>query len=95
MSCGVRHRCGSDLALLWLWYRLVAIAPIQPLAWELPYTEGATLKKSQKKKNQLILRCLLPGVFQLLERADQEPSCSGWEWFLHFSLSLSLQKGSS
>ena len=61
----------------------------------LQHMESATLKKSQKKKNQLILRCLLPGVFQLLERADQEPSCSGWEWFLHFSLSLSLQKGSS
>ena len=27
-SCGVGHRCGSDLALLWLWYRLAAAAPI-------------------------------------------------------------------
>ena len=37
----------GDLAsLLWLWCRLVAIAPIQPLAWELPYE---ALKR--KKKN--------------------------------------------
>ena len=28
---------------------MVAEAPIQPLAWELPYVAGATLKK--KKKN--------------------------------------------
>ena len=37
MSYGVGCRCGSDLALLWLWYRLAAAAPIRPLAWELPY----------------------------------------------------------
>ena len=27
-SCGVGHRCGSNLALLWLWYRLAATALI-------------------------------------------------------------------
>ena len=31
------HRCGSGLVLLWLWCRLAATAPVQPLAWELPY----------------------------------------------------------
>ena len=30
-----------DLALLRPWYRPTAIVPIQPLAWELPYTLGA------------------------------------------------------
>ena len=45
MSCGVGHRCGLDLALLWLWCRLAATAPIQPLAWELPYATGAALKR--------------------------------------------------
>ena len=39
-SCGVGQRCGSDLALLWLWCRLAAAAPIKPLAWELPYAVG-------------------------------------------------------
>ena len=33
---GVGSRCGSDLALLWLWYRPVAVALIRPLAWEPP-----------------------------------------------------------
>ena len=28
MSCSIGHGCGSDLALLWLWHRLVAMAPI-------------------------------------------------------------------
>ena len=35
MSYGVGYRRGSNLVLLWLWYRLAAVAPIQPLAWEL------------------------------------------------------------
>jgi len=30
-----------DPALLWLWRRPVATAPIQPLAWEPPYAAGA------------------------------------------------------
>ena len=32
----------------WLGCRLAAVAPSQPLAWELPYTMGAVVKK---KKN--------------------------------------------
>ena len=46
MSCGVGCRLGSDPALLWLWCRLAAVAPIRPLAWELPCTAGAALKKA-------------------------------------------------
>ena len=26
--CGIGHRRGSDSALLWLWHRLAAVAPI-------------------------------------------------------------------
>ena len=32
MNCGVGHRRGLDLALLWLWCRPTAAALIQPLA---------------------------------------------------------------
>ena len=53
MSCGVGHRCGSDLALLWLWCRPAAAAPIQPLAWELPYAVGVDLKSKQTNKKLL------------------------------------------
>ena len=58
---GLRIRCchklwcrsktgGSDPELLWLWCRLVATAPIQPLAWEPPYATGAALKKAINKQ---------------------------------------------
>ena len=52
MSCGVGSRQGSDPALLWLWHRLAAIAPIQPLAWEPPYAVGETLKRQKKDKKK-------------------------------------------
>ena len=45
MSWGVGHRCGSDLAWLWLWCRLAATALIRPLAWELLYAMGVALKR--------------------------------------------------
>ena len=44
MSCGVGHRHSWVLALLWLWYRPAATAPI-PLVWEPPYATGTALKK--------------------------------------------------
>ena len=57
MSCDVGCRRGSDPALLWLWRRPVATAPIQPLAWEPPYAVGAAQeiakKKTKKKKKRL------------------------------------------
>ena len=55
MSCGVGHRSGSDLALLLLWCRPAATAPIWPLAWEPPYATGVALEKTERtneKKNQ-------------------------------------------
>ena len=30
LSCGVGHKCSSDLVLLWLWSRRIATSPIQP-----------------------------------------------------------------
>ena len=47
MSCGVGCRCGSDLALFWLWRRPVATGPVGPLAWEPPYATGTKKKKSK------------------------------------------------
>jgi len=43
-SCGVGRRCGLDPALLWLWCRLAAAAPIRPLAWEPPCAMGGEKK---------------------------------------------------
>jgi len=47
VSCGVGGRRGWDLALL-----RQLTAPIQPLAWELPYAMGEALKKTKKKKKR-------------------------------------------
>ena len=43
-----RSQTCSDPALPWLWRRLAAAAPIQPLAWELPYASSAALKRPKK-----------------------------------------------
>ena len=58
MSCGVGHRRGLDLALLWLWYRLAATALIRPLAWEPSHAMGAALKRQKKKKQKNNKNCL-------------------------------------
>ena len=50
MSCGVGRRCGSDPALLWLWCRPAAAAPIRPIAWEPPCASGVALKRPEIKK---------------------------------------------
>ena len=52
MSCGVAHRCGSDLAWLWLWLLPAAVALIQPLPWEFPYAAGAALKRLNKQRKK-------------------------------------------
>ena len=52
VSCGVGCRRSSDLALLWLWCRPAASAPIQPLAWESPDAMGVVLKRQKKKKDK-------------------------------------------
>ena len=56
MSYGVGCRHNSDPALLWLLRRLVATAPIRPLAGEPPHAVGAaqeTAKRKKKKKSFL------------------------------------------
>ena len=53
MSCGVGHRCGWDLVLLWLWCNVSYSSDlIRPLAWELPYALSAALKRQKKKKKK-------------------------------------------
>ena len=54
MSCGVGGRRGLDPALLWLWCRAAATAPIRSLAWEPPYAVGAAQEKTKKNNNNKI-----------------------------------------
>ena len=59
VSCGIGLRYDSDLALLWLWRRLAAVAPIRPLAWELPCAVGVALKKQNKQTSEILLRTIV------------------------------------
>jgi len=52
VSCGVGHRLGSDLVLLWLWCRPAAIAPIRPLAWKPPYAADVAIIKEKEKEKE-------------------------------------------
>ena len=52
----------KDPALPWLWLRLVATAPIRPLAWEPPYAAGVAQengKKTKTNKNNLLAHLIL------------------------------------
>ena len=57
MSCGIGYRRGLCLLLLWLWHRPATVAPVQSLAWELPYAEGVAIKRKRKKKTHRSFCC--------------------------------------
>ena len=48
------HRHGSDPTMLCLWHKPAAAAPIQPLAWELPYAISMALERKKKKKEVVL-----------------------------------------
>ena len=48
-----RLQMRSDPELLWLWRRPEATVPIQPLAWEPPYAEGAAQEKGKKNQGRI------------------------------------------
>ena len=48
----VLPRQDLDPALLWLWYRPTASAPMRPLAWEPSYATRVALKSKAKKKKK-------------------------------------------
>ena len=54
MSCGVGGRCGLDLAFLWLWCRLAAVAPIltQRGKLHMPQVQAPPPKKKKSEKMQ-------------------------------------------
>ena len=74
MSCGVGHRGGSDLAVLWLWHRPAAVPPIPPLAWELPYAADAVLEKKRQKKKSYLTRDLYPEYILKKRKKGKKPS---------------------
>ena len=94
-NCGVSHRCNLDLVLLWLWCRPAAADPIRPLAWEIPYAVGATLKKQNKikqnKPTKLVYKVFSPRTHSSLWQAQQSGELKLFD--LTFSIPLSFIPG--
>ena len=77
MSCGVGHWRSLDPGFLFLWFRQAATAPIQLLAWELPYAMGEALKrkikrfsvlkqnKDMRKFNSCLHKCFMDSLYVL------------------------------
>lgn len=63
VSCGVGRKHGLDPVLLW--HRRAAVAPIPPLACELPRAVGAALK-GKKNKNKSTVQISVILLFHLL-----------------------------
>ena len=76
MSCGVGCRRGSDPALLWLWRRLVATAPIRPLAWEPPYAARAAQENGKKTKKKKKKKAFGQGAVYVEGRTEGEQALS-------------------
>ena len=53
LCCGIGHRCGSDPALLWLWCRPEATAPMRPPSLGTSICRGCGPKKTKKKKKSV------------------------------------------
>ena len=64
MSCGVGRRHGSDHALLWLWRRPVATAPIR----EAPYAAEAAQEMAKKQKNRGKIVAQKAAIFTTLRK---------------------------
>ena len=94
MSCGVGHRCGWDLTLLWLWHRQVATALIGPLAWESPYAARVALEKRQKDKKKKSRFSYSPTVWSNLSPLRGQVCHGPWLTWSVRGLSLDLPSAS-
>ena len=79
MSCGVGGRLDPDPVLLRLWLWLAAVAPIQPLAWELPYATDAALKRKKQKLQKYGVHDLIKIKF-FKSRKIKFQGGSGMDW---------------
>ena len=94
LPCAVvlSRRRSLDLALLWLWRRWAATAPIRPLAWEPSYAAGAALEKAKGQKKGKDIPSTLGCGFDhgnVLIKQKQAASCS----FLTTDPDLNILKG--
>ena len=87
MSRGVGCRRGSDLALLWLWCRPAAVAPIGPLDWEPPYATCVALIKKKKKRFCCIAQGTISSHLRWKMMEDKERKrMYTYVWLGHFAV---------
>ena len=70
MSCGVGCRLDSDPTLFWLWCRPAAVAPIPPLAQQLPLAAGIAVRRNGKKEKGGIIFLLFWDTLYLPKAFD-------------------------
>ena len=90
MSGGVGRRRGSDLALLWLWHTLAAIAPTRPtsLGTSICCRCGPKKKKKTKKKERKETYGYLTG------QVGESDGLGLWDWHMHTEVyGMTGQKG--
>ena len=92
MTCGVGHRCGLNLSLLWLWRRLPTTAPIRPLAWEPPYAMGAALEKTKRQKKKKKKKCI-SSKWRFLAPPSHATTCSTHDPV--FSISIKVTRSTA
>ena len=71
-----------------LWRRLVATAPIKPLAWERPYAAGVALEKAKRQQQQQIKERYVMIVIYIVV-------CCGFHSTLQYILQLFLGRAHS
>ena len=79
MSTDVGRRRGSDPALLWLWCRQVATAPIRSLAWEPPYAVGAAQEMAKRQKKSKIILTVVSSKFLSCPERNSTFVCTAQE----------------
>ena len=80
VSCGAGCRHSLDPTWLWLWCRLAAAAPIQPLTWDSSHAMGEALEKKirlgKKKKGRELIENFSLGTFLKVQQMDGGDCCT-------------------
>ena len=87
---GVGRRHGSNLALLWLWRRPAATAPIGALAWEPPCAAGAALKRQKKKKLKVVGNIIIWWFYPWLKAVGKVLFVCMTRWSFCMAVSIEL-----
>ena len=78
---------------MWLWCRPAAIAPMQPLARELPYAIGLALKSKKKKRRRRYGTYEITNVWTLIQMKQKNLFTKQKKRLKDFETKLVVTKG--